>query len=79
MRFIDRLFKKATALQDDIEHMMRRLGKGKYGRVLKMARQPSRDEYMKTVGITSLGIVLLGSLGFVIYLIWTELPRMLWP
>jgi len=79
MRRIDRLFKRATELQDDIEQTARRMGKGKYGRVLKMARRPSQEEYIKTVQITSLGIVLLGGLGFTIYLIWTELPRYFWP
>ncbi len=78
MRRIDRLFKRATELQDDIEHTARRMGKGKYGRVLKMARQPTQEEYIKTVEITGLGILLLGGLGFTIYLIWTELPRYLW-
>ncbi|TLZ86669.1 MAG: protein translocase SEC61 complex subunit gamma, partial [Methanobacteriota archaeon] len=39
------------------------------GRVLKMARRPTSDEYSKVVLITGLGIAAIGALGFVIYLI----------
>src|SRR2546422_488362 len=41
----------------------------RYGRVLKMARRPTPDEYSKVVLITGLGIAAIGALGFVIYLI----------
>src|SRR5438552_15487820 len=56
-------------VQRRIEERVKRLGKGKYGRVLKMARKPTSDEYSKVVMITGLGIVAIGALGFVIYLI----------
>ena len=74
---IKRTFDKAVEIQDEIEGLARRVGRGKYGRVLKMARQPSREEYIRTVQITGLGIILIGGLGFLIYLLWTELPRYL--
>lgn len=48
---------------------MKRLGRGKYGRVLKMARKPTSDEYSKVVLITGLGIAAIGAMGFIIYLI----------
>ncbi|MBN1280408.1 MAG: protein translocase SEC61 complex subunit gamma [Candidatus Thermoplasmatota archaeon] len=60
---------KARAVQRRIEERQQRIGKGKYGRVLKMARKPTNDEYEKTAKITGLGILLIGALGFVIYII----------
>ena len=34
-----------------------------------MARKPTNEEYEKTAKITGLGILLIGALGFVIYII----------
>jgi protein transport protein SEC61 subunit gamma-like protein len=62
-------FNRARALQKRIEEREQRIGKGRYGRVLKMARKPTNEEYEKTAKITGLGIVLIGALGFVIYII----------
>ena len=53
-----------------IEFRIKTTGKGKYGRVLKMSRKPTSDEYSKTLIISGLGIVLIGGIGFVIFLIW---------
>ncbi len=36
-----------------------------------MAKKPDRDEYIKVVLITGAGIILLGLLGFFIYLLMT--------
>ena len=60
---------KAWALQHRIEARQQRFGKGKYGRVLKMARKPTNEEYGKTAKITGLGILVIGALGFTIYII----------
>ena len=60
---------KAWDLQHDIETRQKRIGKGKYGRVLKMARKPTNEEYSKTSKITGLGIILVGGLGFLIFLV----------
>ena len=62
--FIDR----ARELQQKIEVRQQRIGKGKYGRVLRMARKPTNEEYEKTVKITGLGILAIGAVGFVIYI-----------
>ena len=66
--FID----KARDLQHNIEARQKRIGKGKYGRVLKMARKPTNEEYEKTSKITGAGILLIGGLGFVIWLVATQ-------
>lgn len=66
--------KRAWEIQHEIESRMRKLGKGKYGRVLKMARKPSMDEYKKILQITGLGIFILGLVGFTIMWLMTHLP-----
>lgn len=69
----ERLFiEKAWDLQHSIEARQKRIGKGKYGRVLKMARKPTNEEYAKTSKITGAGIMLIGGLGFLIFLIATQ-------
>lgn len=59
---------RAWELQHRIEVRQERIGKGKYGRVLKMARKPTNEEYEKTSKITALGILAVGALGFAIYM-----------
>ena len=51
---------KAWDLQHNIEARQKHIGRGKYGRVLKMARNPSNEEYAKTSKITGLGMLLVG-------------------
>lgn len=63
------IINRAWELQHRIETRQERIGKGKYGRVLKMARKPTNEEYEKTAKITGLGIIVVGALGFAIYMI----------
>ena len=63
------LVDRSWDVQRRIEERAKRLGKGKYGRVLKMARKPTSDEYSRVVLTTGLGIAAIGALGFVIYLV----------
>lgn len=63
---------KAQDLQDRLESRRDRIGKGKYGRVLKMARKPTSEEYSKTSKITFAGILLIGGLGFAVFLMTTQ-------
>ena len=60
--------------QEWVEEKVKKFGKGKYGRVLKMARKPDNDEFMKVVQVTGIGMILIGALGFLIYLLWNYLP-----
>jgi len=46
-----------------------------YIRVLKLARKPNREEFMMISKISILGIVLIGMMGFIIYVFLTELPQ----
>ncbi|MGD0056333.1 MAG: protein translocase SEC61 complex subunit gamma [Methanomassiliicoccales archaeon] len=65
---------KSWEVQKDIEDRVKHVGKGKYGRVLKMARKPNNEEYVRTVEITGLGLILIGGLGFLIYWLMVYLP-----
>lgn len=68
------IVEKSREVQKDIEDKVNRLGKGKYGRVIKMARKPDNEEFITVIEITGLGLALIGALGFLIYWIWTYLP-----
>jgi len=46
-----------------------------YIRVLKLARKPTREEFLLISKISILGIALIGILGFIIYVFLTELPK----
>ena len=61
---------KSRDLQRRIEEKTKHIGKGKYGRVLKMARKPSGEEYIKISQIVAIGLILMGGLGFLIYWIF---------
>jgi len=38
-------------------------------RILRLTRKPKRSEFVETVKVTSAGIVLIGIVGFIIFLI----------
>ena len=61
------IIEKGWEVQRRIEERLKRMGKGKYGRILKMARKPTSDEFSKVIIITGLGLLAVGALGFVIY------------
>ncbi|MEM0447028.1 MAG: protein translocase SEC61 complex subunit gamma [Thermoplasmata archaeon] len=69
------LIDKFENAQEKFEDWFSRIGKGRYSRVLKMARKPTRDEYLKVVGITALGIVIIGTIGFIIYYMMVILAK----
>ncbi len=60
-------------LEDSITERVKRIGRGKYSRILKMAKKPSRDEFGKSSLITGIGIMIIGGLGFIIYLLMNVL------
>ena len=45
----------------------------KYIRVLKLARRPTKEEFWKISAVAALGIVIIGALGFLIYLLFEYL------
>lgn len=65
---------KATEVQDNLESKFRNIGKGRYGRILRMARRPAWDEYKRIVMITGIGIAIIGAVGFAIMWLMNYLP-----
>ena len=65
---------KAEEIQESFEAKTRNLGRGKYGRILKMAHTPTREEYKRTCYIAALGMLVVGAVGFAIMWIMTYLP-----
>jgi protein transport protein SEC61 subunit gamma-like protein len=72
--FLDR----ARKVQDGVDGRLHSLGHGKYGRILRMARRPTSDEYVKVLEVTWFGAVLIGLTGFAIYIFFTEAGPWLW-
>ena len=70
MSFIERVWNTQQGLED----RFRRIGRGQYGRVLRLARQPSFEECVTTSWIVGIGSGIVGAIGFVIYLIWLKVP-----
>ena len=46
-------------------------------RVLKITRKPDREEFEMSAKVTGAGIVIVGAIGFVIYMAATLLPTVL--
>ncbi|MEM0343279.1 MAG: protein translocase SEC61 complex subunit gamma [Thermoplasmata archaeon] len=67
---IKEIIDKSWDLQRRIEEKTKHIGKGKYGRVIKMARKPTGEEYIRVTQIVAIGLILIGGLGFLIYWIF---------
>jgi len=46
-----------------------------YTRILKLARKPTREEFIMIAKVAGAGILLIGVVGFMIYLVLTEMPQ----
>lgn len=46
-----------------------------YTRILKLARKPSKEEFTVIAKVAGAGILLIGFIGFLIYLVLTEIPQ----
>ncbi|AEH61818.1 protein translocase SEC61 complex, gamma subunit [Methanosalsum zhilinae DSM 4017] len=47
-----------------------------YLRVLKLTKKPSREEFLMISKIAAIGILVVGTIGFIIYLLLTEFPKL---
>jgi protein transport protein SEC61 subunit gamma-like protein len=65
---------KTWKAQTRVEESVKRLSRGKLGRVLKMARKPDNETFKKSCMITFVMMLIVGVIGFAIYLIWTFVP-----
>lgn len=70
----DGIVSKAWNAQEKLEARIANLGRGKYGRVLRMARKPTPEEYRKSATVAALGILILGALGFLIFYLMSFIP-----
>jgi protein transport protein SEC61 subunit gamma and related proteins len=74
MAFLDR----ARRVQDQFDGRLRQVGHGRYGRILRMARKPEPDEYVRVLEITAIGAVIIGSVGFMLYIFFSQAGPWLW-
>ena len=69
-KFVDR----AWEVQRRLENRTKALSQGKYGRVLRMARKPTGEEFTRVAKVTSLGVLIIGAIGFAVYYLMRFLP-----
>jgi protein transport protein SEC61 subunit gamma and related proteins len=74
MAFLDR----ARRVQDQFDGRLRQVGHGRYGRILRMARKPEPDEYVRVLEITAIGAVIIGTVGFLLYIFFSQAGPWLW-
>ena len=55
--------------QDSIESNVRKIWKGSWARILRMARKPSKKELKQTIYVCGIGMIVLGFIGFVVLVI----------
>ena len=70
MSFINKVWKT----QQKLEERFKRIGRGQYGRVLRLARKPTTDEFVKSSWVVGIGIAIVGFIGFVVYYVWLKAP-----
>ncbi len=74
MAFLDR----ARRVQDQFDGRLRQVGHGKYGRILRMARKPEVDEYVRVLEITAIGAIIIGLVGFGLYIFFNQAGPWIW-
>ncbi len=47
-----------------------------YIRVLKLARKPTRDEFLTIAKVSAVGILAIGAVGLIFYFLMSILPKM---
>ena len=70
MSFINKVWKT----QQKLEERFKRIGRGQYGRVLRLARKPTIEEFVKSSWVVGIGIAIVGFIGFVVYYVWLKAP-----
>lgn len=48
-----------------------------YMRILRLTRKPSREEFTMIAKVAGAGLLLIGMVGFIIYLLMVSFPKML--
>jgi len=57
---------KVQAKQDAIEAQFRKISRGSWARIIRMARKPTPQEFKQTSIICGIGLFVLGFIGFAI-------------
>ncbi len=66
---------KVQDKQDAIEAQFRKISRGSWARILRMARKPTPQEFKQTSIICGVGLFILGFIGFVILILMdTTIP-----
>ncbi|CAI8166715.1 MAG: Protein translocase subunit SecE [Methanobacteriota archaeon] len=60
---------KVQDRQDAIEAQFRKISRGSWARILRMARKPTPQEFKQTSIICGIGLFVLGFIGFVILIL----------
>ena len=68
MSFIEKVWQT----QHKLEERFKRIGRGQYGRVLRLARKPTSDEFIKSSWVVAIGIGVIGAIGFIVYYVWLK-------
>ena len=55
---------KVQEQQDRIEAQFRKITRGSWARIIRMARKPSKQEFRQTSIICGIGLFVLGAIGF---------------
>lgn len=71
-------FDRAKQAQEGFDGRLKNLGHGKFGRILRMARKPDIDEYLRVLQITFLGAAVIGGVGFTIYIFFNIIGPWIW-
>ncbi len=58
--------------QDAIEAQFRKVSRGSWARILRMARKPTPQEFKQTTIICGGGLFILGLIGFIILLVMDD-------
>ena len=58
--------------QDVIEAQFRKVSRGSWARIIRMARKPTPQEFKQTSIICGIGLFILGLIGFIILLIMDD-------
>ncbi|MGI0067485.1 MAG: protein translocase SEC61 complex subunit gamma [Thermoplasmata archaeon] len=69
---------RAQDVQEGLDARLKHVGHGRYGRILRMARKPTREEYIRVLQITFAGSAIIGLAGFAIYIFFTATGPWLW-
>ena len=70
MSFINRVWKT----QQKLEERFKKIGRGQYGRVLRLARKRTNEEFVKSSWVVGIGIGIIGLIGFIVYYVWLKAP-----